>query len=80
METNNWQQHLERHADVRGGRVCVRGTRIAVADILGWFAAGLTENDILEDFPDLSRNDIRAALLFASVGEDYLVATDNVAA
>jgi len=80
METLNWQQHLERNADVRGGRVCVRGTRIAVSDILGWFAAGLTENEILEDFPDLARNDVRAALLFASVGDDYLVANNNVAA
>ena len=50
----------------RGGRPCVRGLRIAVSDVLGWLAAGMSEDDILADHPDLEREDIRAVLLFAA--------------
>jgi uncharacterized protein (DUF433 family) len=53
-------------AGKRGGRPCVRGLRIAVSDVLGWLAAGLTHEDILADHPDLSENDILACLAFAA--------------
>jgi uncharacterized protein (DUF433 family) len=36
----------------RGGRACIRGMRIAVADVLGWFAAGMTHEEVLRDYPD----------------------------
>jgi uncharacterized protein (DUF433 family) len=50
----------------RAGKPCVRGLRIAVADVLGWLASGMTEDEILADFPDLEREDIRACLAFAA--------------
>ena len=50
----------------RGGNPCIRGMRITVYDILGWFASGMTEQEILEDFPDLTTQDIRAALAYAA--------------
>jgi uncharacterized protein (DUF433 family) len=50
----------------RGGRPCIRSTRIAVADVLGWLAAGMTEEEIRSDFPELTGVDIRAALAFAA--------------
>jgi len=50
----------------RGGRPCIRGMRIAVADILGWLAHGQTVDDIIADFPELTEPDIRAALAFAA--------------
>ena len=50
----------------RGGRPCIRHMRIAVADILGWLAAGQSHQDILEDFPELTEDDIRAALAYAA--------------
>ncbi len=50
----------------RGGRPCVRSTRIAVADVLGWLANGVTEQDILADFPELTAADIRAVLAYAA--------------
>lgn len=50
----------------RGGRPCIRGTRIAVADILGWLAAGMSEAEIVSDYPELTEADIRAALAFAA--------------
>ena len=50
----------------RGGRPCIRGMRIAVADILGWLAAGMSHQDILTDYPELTEEDIRAALAYAA--------------
>jgi uncharacterized protein (DUF433 family) len=50
----------------RGGRPCIRGMRIAVADVLGWLAAGVTSEEILSDYPELTEEDIRACLAYAS--------------
>lgn len=50
----------------RGGKPCIRGLRISVADILGWLAEGMTEQEILDDYPELEIEDIRAALTFAA--------------
>ena len=50
----------------RGGRPCVRGLRIAVADVLGWLSAGMSHADILADYPELTDDDIRACLAFAA--------------
>jgi len=50
----------------RGGRPCVRGMRIAVADVLGWLASGSSVGEILSDYPELTEEDIRAVLAFAA--------------
>src|SRR5512145_1723697 len=50
----------------RGGHPCVRGMRIAVSDVLGYLAGGMTEDGILREFPYLTRDDIRACLAFAA--------------
>ncbi len=50
----------------RGGRPCVRGMRIAVADVLGWLAAGMSPQEILSDYPELTQEDISACLAFAA--------------
>jgi uncharacterized protein (DUF433 family) len=50
----------------RGGRPCVRGMRIAVADVLGWLAAGMSHEEILSHFPELTEEDIRACLAYAA--------------
>ncbi|HEV2630641.1 MAG TPA: DUF433 domain-containing protein [Pseudolabrys sp.] len=57
----------------RGGRPCVRGMRIAVADVLGWLAAGMSEQDILKDYPELTETDIRACLAYAADRERRVV-------
>jgi uncharacterized protein (DUF433 family) len=49
-----------------GGKPCIRGLRITVYDVLDYLASGMTEDDILHDFPDLIREDIRACLAFAA--------------
>ena len=50
----------------RSGKPCIRGLRITVYDVLGWLAAGMSEAEILDDFPDLTAQDIRAVLAFAA--------------
>ena len=51
---------------VRFGKPCIRGMRISVSDILSWLASGMTELDILNDYPDLKAEDIKAALSYAA--------------
>jgi uncharacterized protein (DUF433 family) len=57
----------------RGGRPTVRGMRIAVADVLGWLAAGMTHEQIFADYPELTEDDIRACLAYAADRERRLV-------
>lgn len=54
----------------RGGKPCIRGMRITVGDILGWLGGGRTPEEIIDDFPELTRDDIQAALLFAADRDD----------
>ena len=54
-----------------GGRPCIRGMRIRVSDILDMLGAGETVDDVLADYPDLERNDIYAALLWAARYVDH---------
>ncbi len=58
----------------RSGKPCIRGLRITVSDVLEYLAAGMTEDEILAEFPDLERDDIRAALAFAADRERRLMA------
>ena len=54
------------------GKPCIRGLRFTVADVLDYLASGMTEQEILNDFPDLEAEDIRAALHFAAEREHRL--------
>ena len=51
---------------LRFGKPCIRGMRITVYDILGWLASGMNNNDILSDYPELTDEDIKAALAYAA--------------
>jgi uncharacterized protein (DUF433 family) len=62
----NVLEYISTDPDVRFGKPCIKGTRIAVSDILSWFASGMTEKEILEDYPYLIENQIRAALFYAA--------------
>ena len=57
----------------RGGRPCVRGMRVAVSDVLGWLAAGMSHEQILSDYPELTEADIRACLAYAADRERRLM-------
>ena len=56
----------------RGGKPCIRGLRITVYDVLDYLASGMTEQDILNDFPELTSDDIKACLAFAADRERKL--------
>jgi uncharacterized protein (DUF433 family) len=56
-----------------GGRPCIRGLRVRVTDILGMLAEGATEREILQDFPYLEADDIKAALAYAARQSDHAV-------
>ena len=58
----------------RGGKPCIRGLRITVYDVLEYLAGGMTEDQIVADFPELTRKDIRACLAFAADRERRFVA------
>jgi uncharacterized protein (DUF433 family) len=62
----NYQNIITIEPGKRGGRPCVRHMRIAVADVLGWLAAGMSHDQIIADFPELSEIDIRACLAYAA--------------
>ena len=62
----NYQDIITIESGKRGGRPCIRGMRIAVADVLGWLAAGMSHKQILDDYPDLTEEDIRACLAYAA--------------
>jgi uncharacterized protein (DUF433 family) len=69
----NYQDIITIEPGKRGGRPCVRGMRIAVADVLGWLAAGMTHEEIVSDYPELTEADIRACLAYAADRERRLV-------
>jgi uncharacterized protein (DUF433 family) len=50
----------------RSGQPCIRGLRITVWDVLSWLAAGMTESEILDDYPELERDDFRAVYEYAA--------------
>ena len=67
-----WEERITVDPAVRSGTPCIKGTRITVYDVLEYLAGGMTEDKILGDFPDLTREDIRAALAFAAARERRL--------
>jgi uncharacterized protein (DUF433 family) len=69
----NYQSVISIEPGKRGGRPCIRHMRIAVADVLGWLAAGQTHQQILGDFPELTEDDIRACLAYAADRERRLI-------
>ena len=68
----NYLPYISINPEVRFGRPCITGTRISVADVLGWLGNGQTTADILEDFPELTQQQIQACLLYAADRERHL--------
>ena len=60
----------------RGGKPCIRGLRVTVYDVLGYMASGMSEEQILRDFPYLTAGDIRACLEYAADREHRVLAAD----
>lgn len=64
-----YQDRIVIDPEIRSGKPCIKGTRIAVADVLDYLGGGMSSAEILEDFPDLAAEDIQACLVFAAERE-----------
>ena len=71
--TMDYRPYITIEPGKRGGKPCIRGLRITVYDVLEYLASGMSEAEILRDFPDLTGDDIRACLAFAADRERKLV-------
>ncbi len=69
----SYEQIITIEPGKRGGKPCIRGMRITVYDVLEYLASGMSEQEILEDFPYLTQEDIRASLSFAAQRERSMV-------
>ena len=68
-----YQEIITIQSGKRGGRPCIRGMRITVADVLGWLAAGMSHAEIIADYPELTEEDIRGCLAYAADRERRLL-------
>jgi uncharacterized protein (DUF433 family) len=69
----DWKNRITIDSEKRGRRPCIRGLRMTVYDVLEYLASGMSKEEILKDFPDLTRDDILACLAFAADRERKLV-------
>jgi uncharacterized protein (DUF433 family) len=69
----SYQEIITIEPGKRGGRPCIRGIRIAVGDVLGWLAEGMSHEQILDEYPELTERDIRACLAYAADRERRLL-------
>jgi uncharacterized protein (DUF433 family) len=76
--TVRYQDRIVVDPAIRGGKPCIKGTRITVYDILEYLAGGMTEDEVLRDFQGLAREDVRAALEFAAARERKLAGSSAV--
>lgn len=71
----NYSEYITLEPGKRSGKACIRGMRITVQDVLSYLAAGMSNEEIREDFPELTINDIMACLAYAADTEKkYLIA------
>jgi uncharacterized protein (DUF433 family) len=60
----NYQDYITIDPNKRGGKPCIRGLRITVYEVLDYLASDMTEAEILEDFPDLTKEDLKVCIAF----------------
>jgi len=68
----NYQDIIEITPGKRSGKPCIKNTRITVYDVLGWLANGMTKEEIIEDYPELTPEHIQACLAYAAEREHHL--------
>ena len=73
MKIDSWKDRITVNTDQCGGRPCIRGMRIRVIDILNLLASGLTQDQVINELPDLEKEDIEAALRYVSSKFDHPV-------
>ena len=73
----NYLERIAIDPRIRSGKPCIRGTRITVSDVFDYLAGGMTTAELLDDFPDLTADDIRACFAFAADRERRLSFAPN---
>ncbi len=73
----NYKDYITINPNKRSGKPCIRNLRMTVTDVLEYLASGMLEDEILDNFPDLTREDIRACLAFAADREQNLAMIYN---
>ena len=71
----NYRDIITIESEKRGGKPCIRGLRITVYEVLEYLASEMTEAEILDDFPDLTREDLKACIAYAADRERRIMAT-----
>lgn len=69
----SYQKIITIESGKRGGKPTIRGMRITVGDVLSWLASGMSHQEIIEDFPELTEEDILACLAFAADKENHII-------
>jgi len=69
----NYKDYITIEPNKRGGKPCIRGLRITVYEVLEYLASDMTEEEILSDFPDLTKEDLKASIAFAADRERRLM-------
>ncbi len=62
----DYREYIEINPNIRFGKPCIKGTRISVYDVLGWLAAGMSTEEVISDYPQLTRDQILACLAFSA--------------
>jgi uncharacterized protein (DUF433 family) len=62
----DYREHIQIDPNIRFGKPCIKGTRISVYDVLGWLASGMSTEEIIEDFPQLTKDQILACLAYSA--------------
>lgn len=70
----NYREIITIEPGKRSGKPCIRGMRVTVSDVLSYLASGMSEEEILRDFSELTRDDIKACLAFAADRENHMMA------
>jgi uncharacterized protein (DUF433 family) len=74
MPDMNWRNFITFEPGKRGGKPCIRGMRITVQDVMSYFAAGMSREEILHDFPYLTNDDLNACFAYVADREAHQVA------
>ena len=69
----DYQKYITTNPGIRSGKPCIRNTRMTVTDVLEYLAGGMSEDEVLHDFPYITRDDIRACLAFAADRERRII-------
>jgi uncharacterized protein (DUF433 family) len=69
----DYRQFITLEPGKRGGKPCIRGMRITIYDVLGWLSIGMTPEQIVDEYPELTIDDIRAVLAYAADRDHHLV-------